>query len=121
MSSAVSLRAVDERERRAAKNEAHFRAINEHLEQTAARLLAIEGQGYEFLCECANPDCVRPITLTLARYEQVRSNPRRFAVVAGHELCDDVETVVDELPGFVFVVEKRGDSAKVAEANDPRQ
>jgi hypothetical protein len=112
---------MDERVGRIAKNQAHFRAINEHLEETATTFTRLEEQQYEFLCECANRDCARPIALALEQYEQVRSNPRRFAVAAGHELGEDVETVVDELPGFVFVIEKRGDAAAVAEDTDPRQ
>jgi hypothetical protein len=111
--------AVDERERRVAQNESHFRGINEHLEGTAAALTRLDQQVYEFLCECANRDCARPIPLRLDEYERVRANARRFLVAPGHQL-DEVETVVDQYED-VLVIEKHGEAAALVEGTDPRR
>ena len=48
--------AVDERERRLAKNEALFRELNERIEQVAIGQ-AEDAHVFEFLCECSNIDC----------------------------------------------------------------
>jgi hypothetical protein len=48
----------------------------------------------------------------------VRSNPRHFALLHGHE-HPDAELVVEEHPGYV-IVEKHHDAGLVAEAMDPR-
>jgi hypothetical protein len=56
--------------------------------------------------------------LTPADYERVRADPRRFVVVAGHEV-PDAESVVERHPGYLLV-EKVGEAASVAEELDPR-
>ena len=40
-----------------------------------------------FRCECARLGCNQLIELTVREYEEVRSHPRRFVVVPGHELA----------------------------------
>ena len=58
--------------------------------------------------------------LTRAEYEAVRSNPRTFAVLEGHEL-PEVEDVVGRTERYL-VVEKSGDpEADVVERTDPRR
>ena len=44
-----------------------------------------------YFCECADPDCRDRVELSKADYERVRSNPRHFVVVPGHEVSDIVE------------------------------
>jgi hypothetical protein len=56
--------------------------------------------------------------LTPRAYERIRSKPRRFVVVAGHEV-EAVETVVETGDGYA-VVEKRDEAGRLAEASDPR-
>jgi hypothetical protein len=58
------------------------------------------------------------VELTLCEYEEIRSHPRRFVVVPGHEL-PDVETVVAARPGYL-IVDKRDQGESVAEPADPR-
>src|SRR5207237_4476201 len=109
--------AVDERERRLAKNEALFRELNERIEQVAIGQ-AEDAHVFEFLCECSNIDCTLRLKLTLAAYEHARENPDRFIVAPGHEL-PEIEEVVFHGDGYE-VVRKHGEAAELAEERDPR-
>jgi predicted ThiF/HesA family dinucleotide-utilizing enzyme len=100
---------------RVALNEATFRKVNEGMEvgQDPGGLLT-------FICECGRLGCNRLIELTRAEYEAVRANPRRFAVLSGHEI-EEVEKVVERHDRYL-VVEKAGDAeAEVVEHTDPRR
>ena len=57
--------------------------------------------------------------MTLAEYEQIRSEARQFAVHPGHEY-PDVETVVARLKGYDIVRKSKGAPAQIAEQTDPR-
>ena len=93
-------------ERRAGFNEATFRELNESID-------AREPTGRAaFRCECARLGCTELIELGREDYEAVRSHPRRFFVLAGHEL-PEVEDVVERRDGY-FVVEKRGVAGEIA-------
>jgi hypothetical protein len=103
-----------ESKQRAAMNEAAFRKVNEGMEvgQDPAGLLT-------FICECGRLGCTRMIELTRVEYEGVRENPRRFALVPGHEI-EDVETVVERNDRYI-VVEKKGEAvSEIVEHTDPR-
>jgi hypothetical protein len=100
---------------RIAMNEATFRKVNEGMEA---------GQGREglltFVCECGRLGCNRLIGLTREEYERLRSSPRRFAIVDGHEI-PEVEDVVDRTDRYI-VVEKAGQpEAEIVEHTDPRR
>jgi predicted ThiF/HesA family dinucleotide-utilizing enzyme len=100
---------------RVAMNEATFRKVNEGIEagQDASGLLT-------FLCECGRLGCNKLMQLTRAEYEGVRADPRRFAVIDGHEIRE-VEDVVERTERYT-VVEKRGKpEAEVVENTDPRR
>ena len=108
-------------EERVARNEALFREFNERVERVAdASDLREEGDSLriEFVCECGNLDCLERVELTRAAYEEVRSDPRRFVVVPGHEDLD-VARVVGRAGGYL-VVEKQEEAAEVAIEHDPR-
>ena len=107
-----------ERQRRIAENESLFRDVNERVEDTAERFMIGDDVAQEFLCECGDTGCTQRVTLTLREYEGVRANPRRFAVVPGHEIRE-VENVVERGDRY-FVVEKTGVGGPVADALDPR-
>jgi predicted ThiF/HesA family dinucleotide-utilizing enzyme len=99
---------------RVAMNEATFRKVNEGMEagQEPEGMLA-------FFCECGRLGCNKLIELTRPEYEQVRSNPRRFAILDGHQI-EEVEDVVDRTERFI-VVEKRGKpESEIVEHTDPR-
>lgn len=98
-----------------AGNEAVHRSINEAIERGQ---WPGEEPGTPFRCECARRGCTGMLALTRAQYEGVRADPRRFVVLPGHQQ-PDIEDVVEVASGYV-VVEKRGESGRVAEATYPR-
>ena len=100
-----------------AENEVRFRALNERLR--AGSDTWGPGDGIlELVCECADEDCTRSITLTPRDYEAVRSDETQFVVVQGHERLE-VEDVVAGREGWL-VVRKRGEAAEIAADADPR-
>ena len=104
----------DWRETRLARNEDHFREINESLREKHVHGSVIRSGPLPFVCECAAVSCTEAVELTLDEYREVRRNSRRFVVVPGH-VVDDVEHVVESHPGYV-VVEKTGTAGAVANA-----
>ena len=107
---------MDAREHRLAQNEALFREVNERIEAMAQHLGP--DTPYEFLCECANVDCTFRLTLPIAVYEAVRSDPRQFVVLPDH-YTPEVETLVLEEETH-WVVRKTGDAGEYVEHLDPR-
>ena len=103
-----------ERARRIGLNEAMFREINERLEALAEKTTSQFG-GLDLVCECGYRDCADRITLTLAEYRQLRSDPLLFAVLPGHQI-PDVEDVVQEMSGWLIVRKGPGEPAAVARA-----
>ena len=85
------------RQERLGHNEALFREVNERLTDEL---------------------CTERITVAAPEYARVRSDPRRFLLVAGHERAD-VERVVARRDGYV-VVEKTGDAGDQAEKEAAR-
>jgi hypothetical protein len=106
----------DETQRRAARNESLFRETNEAIER--GHWPNEPDKLVRFRCECARLECSEAVSLTLAEYEQVRSGPRRFFVVPGHELRE-FETVLSS-DGRYVVVEKQAAAGTAAAAEDPR-
>jgi hypothetical protein len=106
----------EEVQRRLAANEVIFREVNEGIERGQWPGEADSPVG--FRCECARLGCNLLLNLTLAEYEHVRSNPRRFLMIRGHEV-PAVETVVEYRAGYV-IVEKRDAAGERAHAADPR-
>jgi hypothetical protein len=105
------------REERVARNEASAREINERIEESydSHRL----DTSTNMVCECGLADCDVFLQITKAEYEDVRSDPRRFAIVRAH-LVADVEDVVSENDRFVVVEKREGAPARIAERTDPR-
>ena len=108
---------MDERvQQRLSANEVIFRDLNEGIER--GQWPGEPDAPVGFRCECARLGCNALVRLTLAEYEHVRSDPRRFVMIDGHEL-PAVETVVETMRGCV-IVEKRDKAGERAEASDPR-
>jgi hypothetical protein len=107
----------DELQERASANESVFREINEGIER--GQWPGEEEELVSFRCECARLGCNDLIELSVHDYERVRSNPRRFIVLPGHER-PDVEAVVKREPRYL-VVEKLDQAAERAEESDPRR
>jgi predicted ThiF/HesA family dinucleotide-utilizing enzyme len=104
-----------EGKQRVAMNEATFRKVNEGMEvgQDPAGLLT-------FICECGRLGCKELIELTRKEYEAVRENPRRFAILDGHEI-PEAEKIVERHDRYL-VVEKIGDPvSEIVEHTDPRR
>jgi hypothetical protein len=94
-----------------------FREVNERIEAVNR---AIDGTGEaDFICECGDDTCTRPISLTLAEYEEVRSNPTHFAVAHGHVEID-VESLIAHFAGYSVVEKGDGAAEQIALQTDPR-
>ena len=107
---------MTDREERLALNEAASRAINE---MRAPADPPTAGTAFKVVCECAQPDCDRTFEVTVAEYESVRNDPRRFMVVPEHVLLD-IEDVEERFEGFVVVLKREGPVADIAVQEDPR-
>jgi hypothetical protein len=114
---------VEPRLTRLAKNEALFREVNERISEISQELAPgaanpelIDG----LICECSDPLCLERVgPLTIAEYEGIRQDPRRFIIAAGHQAAD-VEEVVDRQPTYWIVEKHEGAPADVARDRDPR-
>ena len=106
-------RSMNARADRVARNESDFRRINEQIERLEARPVA-----FEILCECADSDCMKLITIEKDVYESVRRYGRRFIVFPDH--VDPTEETVFRRSSGYWIVEKLGEAAREAEAEDPR-
>lgn len=73
-----------------------------------------------FRCECSDPSCLTRIALTLARYESVRSHPRRYVIARDHE-NPEVETVIAGDDRHSVVETLAGSTSFIPEATDPRR
>jgi hypothetical protein len=104
-----------EDKQRVAMNEATFRKVNEGMELGEGRSGLLT-----FVCECGRLGCTKLVQLTRGEYESIRKNPRRFAIVDGHEILA-AEEIVERHDRYV-VVEKAGDpEAEIVEHTDPRR
>jgi hypothetical protein len=105
------------REERIGLNEAVFREVNERIE-SLAETFDLREEPLDLVCECGDANCVQRISMTRAEYEELRSDPRHFAVHPGHEF-PDVETVVAERKGYSVVSKNSGAPERIAEQTDP--
>ena len=110
---------MSKQEERVAKNEATSREINEKIEDAHEENSHGRDDPIRMVCECGQEECDRLLAITLDEYDQVRSDPRQFAVVRDH-LIEDVDRVVQETDRFVLVAKREGTPAKVATEEDPR-
>jgi len=69
-------------------------------------------------CECGYAACRARLRLTVAEYEELRRDGRRFAIVHEH-VVHAAERVVERRERY-SVVEKLAEAAAIAEAHDPR-
>jgi len=108
---------MDLPEQRLAQNESLFREVNERVEAVAHQLGPTIP--YEFLCECANPDCTSKVALSIDEYEAVREDSAQFVVVPLH-YTSEVEELVVQVDAY-WVVRKTGEAAEYAKRVDPRR
>lgn len=108
---------MSSREERVARNESTTREINEDIE--LAHQHASQSDHIRILCECGSEDCDRVIAITVAEYESVRADARRFAVAHNHVIAD-LEQVVAGTDRYAVVAKREGTPAAVAVEEDPR-
>ena len=99
-----------ERELRAAQNQLMFRSVNERIKELGEKVLNAVSE-LDFACECDNPECHSPITMTIEEFDAIDRRDNRFVVLRGHEDLD-VEDVVAEDDGYLIVA-KRGAGAEL--------
>ena len=98
---------------RIARNDAIFRAANEAISEVAEA--ARFQDRVPFVCECADPACRDTVRMWLEEYREIRTDPRLFLNVPGHEAsAQGWAQVVGRHDGYV-VVEKIGPAGEVAE------
>lgn len=103
----------EEREVRAARNQALFRALNERLDELNNASASVTST-FTIACECADMDCAEMIEIDPRDFLEMRREPRQFAVLPVHVL-PDVEVVMRDCERYV-VVKKIGAAGEVAEA-----
>jgi hypothetical protein len=108
---------MSSREERMALNEAASREINEEIEQVHQD--DPPGRRMTIACECALKTCDEVIEITMAEYQDVRSDPRQFAIVPEH-FIGDIERIVFENDRFAVVAKRAGTPADVVTETDPR-
>lgn len=110
----------EQRERRAAHNQALFRSVNERIAALNDAFDELASYG-SWMCECFRADCTEMIVMTLGEYEHLRSHPERFAVMADPSHVDrTVEDVISEGERY-WTVEKTGSAAVLAIQLDERR
>jgi hypothetical protein len=102
----------EEREVRAARNQAMFRVVNERLKELNDAFVSVT-ETMTIACECADTSCVEMIDVRADEYTAVRAQPCHFAVLPGH-VHPDVERIVQEFERYV-VVEKSGRAGELTE------
>jgi hypothetical protein len=107
----------EDRVEQLAKREALFRATNEEIARIDDQL-AGDDAALEIVCECARNGCAELIKVSRADYRRARSEPRRFLLVAGHEL-PEIERIVGRHDGFVVVEKEESTAAAVVEESNP--
>jgi len=115
---------LDARRVRAAKNQSLLREVNERIEELAYNRGSIfedlqRSRPIDLACECLDERCTERVTMTIAEYEQIRSDSNTFFVRPGHGDLE-VEEVVRDAGDYV-VVAKLGAGGSVAERLDPRK
>lgn len=103
-----------------ARNETVFREMNEWTEEARDERLGLTRPMDTYLCECSDPRCSDPISLTRAEYESIRAVPIRFAIALDHE-NPEIDLLVAENPRYASVEKAFGAGARIARATNPRR
>ena len=109
---------MHERGKRIGRNEVVFREVNERLRELGEGF-SLVAEVSDFVCECGDASCTDKIQLTLGEYEDVRSDPKWFVIVPGHENLE-FERVMARHDGYLVVEKLPGGPAGIAIRDDPR-
>jgi hypothetical protein len=93
---------MEERIHRAEQNELAFQSYNERRSAAERAGQTPADEALQFVCECDNPACWKPIELRLSEYERAVSPVDRFIVAPGHQ-DPAVEIVVEEHDAYLIV------------------
>jgi len=104
---------------RVARNDALFRESNEKIADVAESI-ETDLPRVPFICECADRACTQIVRMTLEEYEEVRSDPRTFVNVPGHQVAAQGAGVVVEERERYNIVRKIGHAGDVVERLDER-
>lgn len=108
-----------DRAARAAKNQVLFRGANERVKELNEAFSLVVPLG-EWMCECANTDCIERIEMSVAAYEAVRRHEARFFVTpSDRHFWPDVERVIEHNDGY-WVVERIGRPGGAAARDEAR-
>lgn len=108
----------EEQARRVGLNESIFRQVNEQIE-SLNRDFGGDQRVMTAICECASGDCTDRLEISVSEYEKVRTDPRRYIIVPGHDL-PEFESIVESREGYEIVQKREGTAAALAEETDPR-
>ena len=100
---------------RTARNDSLFREVNERVKELNEAFDAL-ARDAEWICECADTQCLEPIQMTHEEYEAVRARGSDCFFVKPDEahVMPDVETIVERHERY-WVVQKIGVAAEIAE------
>jgi hypothetical protein len=111
---------MDERQARVGRNEALFRAVNEHLEDLNEAFATVADAEFEVVCECGDAACVEQILIPAAEYVRVRTDPTLCIMTPRHEDAT-VEAVIENDHATYHVIRKRpGEPADLAAETAPQ-
>ena len=91
------------RDQKLAENQRLFRSANNRLVERVDDL-NFDGASIPFLCECADPECLGRVDLTVPQYQAVRSDSERYVILPGHATIEGERVVEDN--GHFHVVSK---------------
>ena len=98
---------------RIARNDAIFREANDRIESAVDEDDFEDGERAPFVCECADQDCHELVRMSLDEYRMMRSDPRLFVNVPGHEAsAHGWAEVIARRDGHV-IVEKLGRAGEI--------
>lgn len=109
-----------EHQRRIADNGSLFRSHNEAIRAAVRSFHAASADDvtHGFMCECPITECEATLELTMAQYEEGRSDPTWFLVKPEHMLPGGEHVVHDR--GVYWIVAKDGAGREVAQDQAPR-
>ena len=106
----------DSPEVKKARTESAFREVNERIAESAERF---DAGSTEFICECADPDCIHRVEASLDEYEEVREDGATFLLAPGHG-DGSIERVVEHRGNFMIVEKMQATARALVRRLDPR-
>ena len=100
-------------------NQTIFREMNEWTQEASAREGLVRSMD-TYICECGDAGCSDPIRLTRSEYEDIRSEPTRFALALNHE-NPEIDSLITENERFATIEKSFGSALRIARESDPRR